>query len=246
MGENTIFVKHYNAADDLFPINEREIARYAGYFGIPEDMDEETRRLMHEVIDEMKDVISFKVCYRRMDVVWENESPKLLLDESLDSQRDFLAQSKLLTECIAGSREVILFAATAGLGIDRYITRNQRIAPTKALFAQAYGAERVESLCDGFCREIDAWVGAQGLSCTARFSPGYGDLPLSAQKDVFRLLDCNKQIGISLGESLLMTPSKSVTAIFGIGECVGVKHKHRNKCEACNNKDCEFRSVEEI
>ena len=50
-----------------------------------------------------------------------------------------------------------------------------------------------------------------------RFSPGYGDLSLEVQKEIFSLLDCPRKIGVSLGDSLLMTPSKSVTAIIGYG-----------------------------
>ena len=49
-----------------------------------------------------------------------------------------------------------------------------------------------------------------------RFSPGYGDLPINMQKDIFAALDCPRKIGLSLNESLLMSPSKSVTAIIGV------------------------------
>ena len=37
-----------------------------------------------------------------------------------------------------------------------------------------------------------------------------------AERDIFRLLDCPRRIGLSLNESLLMSPSKSVTALIGI------------------------------
>lgn len=49
-----------------------------------------------------------------------------------------------------------------------------------------------------------------------RFSAGYGDLPLEVQKDIFRVLDCPRKIGLTLNDSLLMSPTKSVTAIVGI------------------------------
>ena len=64
--------------------------------------------------------------------------------------------------------------------------------------------------------QIAEEAAAEGRTCTPRFSPGYGDLPLETQRDVFRLLDCERKIGVWLNESLLMTPSKSVTAIFGL------------------------------
>ena len=38
------------------------------------------------------------------------------------------------------------------------------------------------------------------------------------QKDVFAALECETMIGVTLTESLLMTPSTSVTAIIGMKE----------------------------
>ncbi len=231
MTENTVYVKKYGSGDGGFPVNEREIWRYCGYMGMAETVDDALKELLSEVRSELEGAFSYKVCYRRMELSWQDGMPVL----------PFGAQSEDLARCLAGSREVILFAATVGLEIDRHIARHQRFAPTKALLMQAYGAERVEGLCDGFCREIADQAAQEGLSCTARFSPGYGDLPLETQNDFFRLLDCSRQIGIALNESLLMTPSKSVTAIFGLGKCVGEKRRHG--CADCTGVDCAFRTV---
>ena len=111
---------------------------------------------------------------------------------------------------------------------------------------QAYGAERIECLCDIFCKEIREDVEQLHRTVTPRYSPGYGDMPLEKQKDIFALLDCNRQIGISLNESLLMTPSKSVTAIFGISDKGDNVSNNKlapdgKKCAGCNKKDCGFR-----
>jgi len=227
---NTVFVKKYTPDYNLFPINKREIMRYAGYRGKIDSENDEVYRVMCEVINELKDSFSYKVCYRRMDIEWNGDMPVL----------PFESQSKNLAKCLKGSDEIVMFAATVGLGIDRFIAKYQRFSPTKALFAQAYGAERIECLCDVFCGEMKE--GAKGKKCTPRFSPGYGDLPIEVQKDFFKLLDCGRQIGISLNESLLMTPSKSVTAIFGIGGCAD--DIINQGCDKCKKADCEFRSKE--
>ena len=124
--------------------------------------------------------------------------------------------------------------AGAGLEIDRLIRRYTSLSPAKALFFQAIGAERIESLCDAFCEELKK----DGLQLRPRFSPGYGDLPMELQKDIFRVLDCPRKIGLALNESLLMSPSKSVTAIIGIGE--GTEEAD-NKCSACEKSDCAYR-----
>ena len=108
--------------------------------------------------------------------------------------------------------------------------------PTTAML-QAFGAERIEALCDVFCRDIGKEL---GVRTGPRFSPGYGDLPLDAQKMIFSVLDCEKRIGLFLNDSLLMSPSKSVTAFVGIG---GEKKQHKNRCSFCQMRDCTFRGA---
>ena len=93
-----------------------------------------------------------------------------------------------------------------------------KISPAKALIFQAIGAERIEALCEAFARDIHDRCGKIGAATGPRFSPGYGDLPLDIQKNIFAALDCPRKIGLSLNESLLMSPTKSVTAIIGIKE----------------------------
>jgi cobalamin-dependent methionine synthase I len=77
---------------------------------------------------------------------------------------------------------------------------------------QAIGAERIEALCDVVCAELKEIYGSVG----DRFSPGYGDFSLTAQRDIFTMLGCEKRIGLTLNDSLLMSPTKSVTAIIGL------------------------------
>lgn len=229
--DNVIFVKKYDGNDStVFPVNRQEIWRYSGYLGLAKNVDEELNRLLDEVILELKNSFQFKVCYRRMELSWEGDKPILPFD----------CDSKDLAKCLKGCSEVVLFAATIGLDIDRKIVRYERFSPAKALLMHAYGAERVESLCDGFCDEMDREISKEGLHCTNRFSPGYGDLPLQVQQDFFRLMDCSRKIGISLNESLLMTPTKSVTAIFGIGSCIRQRKMDHN-CSECQKQECEFR-----
>ena len=67
-------------------------------------------------------------------------------------------------------------------------------------------------------------------------------MPLESQRDVFELLKPEAKIGISLSdESLLMTPSKSVTAIFGIRD--GQKSADGHDCSLCGLLECEYRRV---
>ncbi len=209
MSENAIYTIEYSSPtqeNKVQPIAFREVWRYAGYKGVPSQEESELTKLLEQVIKEMEPHLIYRVCYRRMELSWQDGIPAL----------PFEAQSQDLAKCLQGCNEIILFAATIGLELDRRIAREQYLFPTKALLLQALGAERIEALCDTFCLDIKQNANEKGLQITPRFSPGYGDLPLEVQKDFFRLLDCNRKIGVTLNQSLLMTPSKSVTAIFGL------------------------------
>ena len=147
--------------------------------------------------------------------------------------------SKALAYNLRGCRSIILFAATIGIEIDRLIAKYSRISAVKALFFQAIGAERIESLCDAFCKEMRAEAEMKGLFLRPRFSPGYGDFDICYQEPIVRMLNCAKTIGLTLTDSFMMTPTKSVTAVIGIST-----QKDRcpiSGCEVCTKKDCEYR-----
>ncbi len=207
-----IITKTYNEP----PICEKEILRYAGYRG----EDKEVLSLMHSCIDEVREKLSYKVCYGEFDVLF------------LDIKSDALSRN--LKNC----NRVIIFAATIGIEIDRLIAKYGRISPSKALMMQAIGAERIEALCDMFCENL---ASDKKTNLCPRFSPGYGDLPLSVQKDIFDVLGCSKLIGLTLNDSLIMSPSKSVTAFVGLFE--GEVQVRNNKCTLCDKTDCEYRGA---
>lgn len=179
------------------PINEREILRYAGAKPDAEDV----KALMRDCFALCEKKLRYDVCFATFPLRVEEERLDLGFAQ---------VESHSLARNLQGCSQVILFAATIGLEMDRLLARN-RLFPARHLMLQAIGAERVESLCDCFEEELkDQWI------IRPRFSPGYGDVPLTLQRNVFRALDDCRQIGIFLNESLLMTPSKSVTAIIGV------------------------------
>lgn len=186
-------------------INEKEILRYmASLTG-----GEEIHSLVDECLTEVLGMLEYKVCYAVLPVE---------IDGNIITLPCGRIESKNLAKNLSDCGRSIVFAATIGIGIDRLISKYSRLSPSKALCLQAIGAERVEALCDDFCKKIEKEYKINGENLKPRFSPGYGDLPLETQKMIFSLLDCPKRIGVSLGESLLMSPSKSVTAFVGITE----------------------------
>lgn len=191
-----IYTKTYQAP----PFCTKEILRYSGC----KEANQETLRLVDECIKESENIIKYSVCYRELSVVID--------DDKCDFEY-FSVNSKNLAKNLKGCRKVVVFAATIGIDFDRIIAKYSRLSPAKALIFQAIGSERAEALCDVFCDELAEQLNQK---LRPRFSPGYGDLPLDLQRDIFSVLDCERKIGITLNDSLLMSPSKSVTAFVGL------------------------------
>ncbi len=124
----------------------------------------------------------------------------------------FGVESKQLSAYFADCEKTLLFAATLGVPFDRLLQKTSRLNPSEGVLLQAIGAERIETLCDKVC----ALYGARLGSLKPRISPGYGDLPLGAQADIFAALNCEKHIGLTLTDSLLMIPTKSVSAFAAV------------------------------
>jgi len=216
-----VLIKTYDAP----PMDEHEVFRYAGCKG-----DEASvRELLDGCKAETADVLTYKVCYLPLDV--------RVTDDFCDLGV-FGVRSKHLARNLDGCAKAVVFAATVGVGIDRLIAKYSVLSPTKALLLDAIGTERIEALCNAFCDDAEK---EYNLSARPRYSPGYGDLGLPFQKEIFSVLNCRKHIGLSLSDSLMMSPSKSVTAIVGL--CETECGKPLRKCEACGNTECTFRSA---
>ncbi len=206
---------------NLPPVNAREALRYAGVKESSPKMNE----LLQECVQLCQKILTPRVCYRFYPITREDG-----LDLGFAH-----TDSSALRRNLAGCDEIVLFAATIGLEMDRMIARYAHLSPSKSVMLQAIGAERIESLCDAFENELIR----QGHEVGQRFSPGYGDLPLDLQRDIFAALDCPKHIGVSLNESLLMSPSKSVSAIIGLNGEASERCVHN--CALCTLPNCLYR-----
>lgn len=195
----TILNKKYKLSE----CDKNEILRYAGVKENSRKIDS----LLDECLKELPQNKDYSVCY--------GEFPLSVCGDLIDFST-FKVHSKDLAKNLFGCLKSVIFSSTIGLEYDRLIMRYSVKSPSKALLFQAIGAERIECLCNMFNNDIKKFYSDMGFSLTPRFSPGYGDLPLEIQKDIFNILDCPRKIGLYLNDSLLMSPTKSVTAIIGV------------------------------
>ncbi len=143
---------------------------------------------------------------------------------------------------LTGATHCAVMAATLGFEVERVMLRlGKRSTVSEMIFNAACTAliEAAADECDGRIRD---YARARGLVTGYRYSPGYGDFPLEQQRAVLGLIAADTRLGITLTDSLLMLPKKSVSALVGLyPEELGVK-RGGSSCERCENRDsCAFR-----
>ncbi len=120
--------------------------------------------------------------------------------------------ARMLADC----RIAVALTCTLGMDFEGWLRREQSRDMARAVMLDALGSAWVEAGCDAAEKEIAARF--PGMHLTDRFSPGYGDLPLSIQPGLLDVTDARRRVGVYETESHLMMPQKSVTALIGIAD----------------------------
>lgn len=118
-----------------------------------------------------------------------------------------------IAEHLAGCDRCLLLAVTLGHTTEREI---HRLAPTpsEALYFDTACSLLVEAAADAAQETLLSAIPHGRVPF--RYSPGYGDLPLSIQPQFLATLDAPRRLGLTLTASGLMLPRKSITGIVGI------------------------------
>lgn len=207
----------------------KEAVRYLGYK--KHAVDAQTLILIEEAFTEIQKINNNKYIFTIFDLN-KKEDGKLQFG-------NIETNSHNMKKALAGCDKVVLFAATLGTEIDRLQSRLSIINMAKAVVLQACAAAYLEQYCDECQRQIAEAVKAEGYYLRPRFSPGYGDFSIEYQKNIMQLLDCGKKIGLTVTDSCMLSPKKSITAVIGMSHTDEKCHQYG--CEVCENTKCNFR-----
>ena len=222
--KNAAIFQHRISSTELSP-DYKEVYRYAGIFD-KEDFvpDEQLSRLAEEAVKEVCNNMNCRSLYIRFPLT-VTESDQIIYDGKLlyDIKfGDVSFSSHFLGLNLKDCNAIYLFAATLGPAVDKAIQKASRINAAKAVMLQASGAMYIEKYCDALMEFLSEAESKEGNVLCPRFSPGYGDIPLEMQKTFFELLQCQKNLALTLNDSLIMSPEKSVTAFIGVKKNNGV------------------------
>lgn len=207
----------------------KEAVRYLGYGR--NTADERTRMMVKDAFSEVERAAGPKSICRIFDIKQITDDRIMIGNISIDSHS--------LSRNLKGCAKAVIFGSTLGPGVDQLIRRTSLTDMSRAVIQQACAAVVLEEYCDEKQIELGTELEKEGLYLRPRFSPGYGDFDIHYQKPLMQMLDCAKTIGLTMTDSYMMTPSKSVTAVIGASP---VKERCPVAgCEACDKTDCEYR-----
>lgn len=182
-----------------------EALRYLGAANAPEELRRQVSAEAEALSAQVRPRYTYRVC--GLDA---GDGEIRLRGTSLILRGDTAA--RMLETC----GRAALLACTLGSRFDLLLTAVQARDMARAVILDACGSALVEQGCD----EAEEAVSARfpGQYRTDRFSPGYGDLSLSLQREVCAALDTPRRLGLHVTESLLLNPVKSVTAVVGLSD----------------------------
>lgn len=199
MKENPIILRTSSCAE-IIP-DKKMALRFMGCKELSGDLAE----MYEESLEDYKKAAVFKAVYRKTSVAFFGEK---------GIRFDFgEIESADLRKNLAGCSSAFIFAATSGSGVDRLILKHTKLSPADAMVTDCIASSGIEVFCDKINEEM-----RKGRVLKPRYSPGYGDVSLCCQSEILSFLDAYRKIGLTLTETYLMTPIKSVTAIVGIVE----------------------------
>ena len=213
----------------LTDISKNEIWRYLGYSG---QVDSNTTALVEECSSQLLAIARPKALWRELAISIREDG--VLLKES-----GLYLPGRDLAKHLAGCSVAIVLAATMGVQVDTFIRRYQIADLARAVVMDSCATAAIEEVCNRI-EELIMDV-LPGKYFTSRFSPGYGDLPLTIQKDLLVLLDAPRQIGLCVTSANILTPHKSVTALIGVSDTP--LQRGQRRCQSCPVKNtCQFRT----
>ena len=210
----------------MIHVPREEALRYLGCGGA--EPDEATAALLEARIQAVEEAA---------DPRWTALEVPLTLRPGMVALGDWSIRSEKLRSHLEGCTSALLFGATLGVGVDRLIARSAAGRVAQAAVDQAVAAALIEAVCDDACDQLTKQYPSKYLR--PRFSPGYGDFPLTDQPELLRRLDGPRKIGLTATDSCLLAPIKSVTAVIGVADTPG--KCHAGGCATCSKTNCAFR-----
>lgn len=212
----------------LFKINIDEAVRYMGYRSEP---DKRHLEMIKDLASLLEEQLKPAWVYRVFGLEFRKDGVAL-------KGTKILLRGKDIRRHLADCDSAVLLCATASSKADELIRQKEQEDIAFGFMTDCLASAAAEAICNELEKEIARQISTKFF--TWRFSPGYGDLPLDVQPQILDVLAAGKRAGVTCTPSMMLVPSKSVTAIIGLSDMP--IDKGRRGCAVCNySGDCQFR-----
>ncbi len=196
-------------------ISPSDIYAQMGYDGT--QPDEATQQEVQSVVGEVAGLLQARFCYLVV------------------ADKPAFDMGKIIERQLRGSQAYALFVCTSG---SQFADYQQRLADggdmVRVFIADALGSVIAEHCADQMEQHLQQSIQKLGWQHTNRYSPGYCGWHVSQQQLLFPLFG-GKTCGVTLTDSSLMLPIKSVSGIIGLGS--EVRHMDYS-CGLCDMQHC--------
>lgn len=148
---------------------------------------------------------------------------------------------KTVCKELRGSEKLIFFVCTAGPSLGE---KSHELLmgedPAKGYIYDQVGTFVVEAAGERLQKLLKQEVLLAGEQITNRYSPGYCHWSVGDQHLLFSIFEGNP-CGVTLTESALMYPVKSISGLMGVGKKVNFREY---PCALCLSLNCIYRRVE--
>lgn len=213
----------------LFEIDRKEMLRYAGTNPKGKDFPK-------EAVDR---AIETALALAEPKGIWQI-LPYSPTEGRIEGNPPLTLTGNSIRHHLANSWSVAVLAVTVGDEIEKESDACFKAGDyVQGLLLDAAATAATEHLADQVDRFIQKEAARDGQKTVWRFSPGYGDWPVTQQNDFCRLIGADR-IGVHVTDHAMLFPRKSVSAIIGISQCT--QRPAPSKCRTCWMKDCSFRN----
>lgn len=223
-------------------LNRDEALGYLGYAG--QQVDESLLARFHTLADLCEGATTARYAWDLFDV---DAAQSVSLDEAAAKGAlpyvalrgcDMVLSGGDIARHLEGASKVALMACTLGLESERELRKYAAVGAADGVMFGACASALVEAAGNAVEAQIVTEAASAGLGTNWRYSPGYGDLPLSIQPAFLAALDATRRIGLSATDTCMLVPQKSITAVVGLFEPGKGASGVRDACSACQLRAC--------
>ncbi len=222
-------------------IEKSEVLRYLGYNNYVEnkELPHMLKEQVNTAIQAAYKMVEPQVSYGIFDFDLDEKNKRIIFAD------DICFHSEYIFKNLKNADKILVAILTLG---DTIESKSADCFACKdyltGMIYDAIGSVALNDLKRNFFKMLCKKACTQKKGITRGFSPGSGKWDIMDQAYIFKLVDA-KSIGVTLKESMMMKPIKTLSVVHGIGKNISISSisESEHECENCDLVNCQFRSA---